>query len=109
MTCLGGSERGTCACICPSDCFAQNDTGFAAARERAKAAMGRYLMNRIAKSPVGVALVAARFAGTPTHPSALTVSTHSAHARDYRQCVPVRLSGARSPTRPPATTTSKRS
>ena len=60
LTCLGGSERGTCACRCPNDCVAQHDPGFGAARQRAKEAMGRHLMNAIAGSSVHEILSATR-------------------------------------------------
>lgn len=60
LTCLGGSERGTCACRCPNDCVAQHDPGFGAARQRAKDAMGRHLMNAIAGSPAHETLSARR-------------------------------------------------
>ncbi len=57
MTCLGGSERGTCPCKHPATCEMQDDPGYPAARDAAKARMGRYLMNSIGDGPVARVLL----------------------------------------------------
>ena len=49
LTCLGGSEKGTCDCRGPNDCVARNTPGFQLARGKAKKRMGRFLMNELEK------------------------------------------------------------
>lgn len=56
MTCLGGSERGTCPCTRPIECEMQEDPGYSAARDAAKERMSRYLLNAIGYGPVAQAL-----------------------------------------------------
>jgi hypothetical protein len=42
MTCLGGSEKGTCSCKRPEDCELAADPGYAEARQQAKDRMFRF-------------------------------------------------------------------
>lgn len=48
MTCLGGSEKGHCACQRPIDCVAQHDPYYEAERNKAKYRMLRHLRNSVA-------------------------------------------------------------
>jgi hypothetical protein len=43
LTCLGGSEMGTCECECPNDCKARHRGDFDAADREAAARMRRHL------------------------------------------------------------------
>lgn len=45
MTCLGGSERGTCPCTRPAECEMQRHPLYDEARREAEARMWRYLRN----------------------------------------------------------------
>lgn len=45
LTCLGGSEKGTCGCENRFSCKLQNDPGFQLAREAAIQRMGNFLRN----------------------------------------------------------------
>ncbi len=45
LTCLGGSEHGTCACDHPHDCLVRFDEGYDEARRAAVARMVRYVRN----------------------------------------------------------------
>lgn len=47
MTCMGGSEKGTCDCASPRECEMQESPHFTEAREKAKASMSRYLLNSL--------------------------------------------------------------
>lgn len=47
MTCIGGSERGTCVCARPIDCTLQRHPEFPAARHEASVRMARWLLNRL--------------------------------------------------------------
>lgn len=47
MTCMSGSEKGTCECASPKECEMQTSPYFAEAREKAKATMSRYLLNAL--------------------------------------------------------------
>ncbi len=50
VTCLGGSERGTCDCARPNACAARTDPGFARARSEAVARTSRRLRNTISET-----------------------------------------------------------
>lgn len=53
LTCLGGSEKGTCSCRGPMDCEARNVPGFNKARDDAKRRMGRWLKKRVERQGSG--------------------------------------------------------
>lgn len=43
LTCLGGSEQGTCSCKCPADCEMRHHPYFEEARAKAQQCMLRIL------------------------------------------------------------------
>lgn len=45
LTCLGGSEKGTCVCTHPDECYGARDPGFSEARFEAMTRMSRYMRN----------------------------------------------------------------
>lgn len=50
LTCLGGSERGTCPCEHPDGCEERGRPGFAAARQEARERMARFFTNSFDES-----------------------------------------------------------
>lgn len=49
MTCLGGSEKGTCECKSPAECKAKFDVQYESARREAMERMRRYVHNLLVK------------------------------------------------------------
>jgi len=47
MTCLGGSEKGTCLCTSPKQCHLTTDIEYKHARNEAIARMARHIKNLI--------------------------------------------------------------
>lgn len=47
MTCLGGSEEGTCACTHPKECRGAKEPGYQEARDNAVARMLKYLQTGV--------------------------------------------------------------
>ena len=53
LTCWGGSEKGTCTCKGPHDCYGKLKPGWEAAREEAMTRMSRFLRNSLEQNGDG--------------------------------------------------------
>ncbi len=50
LTCMGGSEKGTCSCRGPLQCKGKKLPGFSHARNEAVKRMGRHMLNMLEKN-----------------------------------------------------------